>query len=79
MAMIKIDEEHLKAIRHYMREICIVVLAYAVVNLYHEVMNLRDKSEIEKLEQIKFWKDAYMTTSKFNKYLQTRDTITVQP
>lgn len=78
------------AVRKYWRELCMIAMAYTIVFLFrrNEVLNSniqdmlknevvkKEKEGVRKDEQAKFWRDAFITTAKFNKYLEKKkDTL----
>lgn len=80
MALI-LDESKLGIIRKYWRELCMIALVYTVVFLFKQQATLNQriydmqKEEIRKKEEeSNFWRDAFITTSKYNKYMQQKDT-----
>lgn len=82
--MINIDEKKLGTIRHYRNEISIMVLSCALVYMFRYVIFLHSKidtmrvNEIEvykkdaerKDENAKYWREAFITTAQYSKFLQ---------
>lgn len=88
--MINIDEQKLSIIRSYWRELCIIALAYTVVFLFRQQTVLVNKIDTMRQEELKrqetqlqkkqemadYWREAFITTAKYNKYLQqSKDTL----
>lgn len=80
--MIQFGKEDLQAIRHYFVEVCFVILCYVVVILFRQNGELHTRIEKMQTDEInkkeaaaEFWKNAFITTAKYNQYLTTKDTI----
>jgi len=78
-----LDESKLGIIRKYWREVCMIALAYTAVFLFrqnaylhNQIYEMQDKEIGKREDEAKFWRDAFITTAKYNQYLQTnKDTL----
>lgn len=84
--MITLDKDKLTTVRTFWKEISITVLSITVAYLFNiiiqqnknmddlrkeEIQNLKDQ-ETQEAELVIYWRDAFITTSQYNKYLQDK-------
>lgn len=85
--MISLDKDKLATVRTFWKEISITALSITVAYLFNiiiqqnnriddlrkeEIQQLKDQAQ-EKAELAKYWRDAFITTAQYNKYLQKNE------